>query len=390
MAITALTVHSIPDDVLLECLLPLLTFRDTANFMCIALRHSANHALLYVCSGHQDPHGEFHLQTADEVEVSVTFADGKKHGKEIKWWTTHYKMNAMDALHTSVRVANLVDLSIKAPHIITHFRHGVRDGPMLRFNQFGDVISLCTMRNDKVHGLHRSFMYNHMMRKLLLIEDDTYDDGMLHGRHIKISKETGVVVEEWQYILGMKHGTAITRTFPYSNRIEDDYNHGTLIEQRTYNSNNVCTSITPMMNGKAHGICRTFYPRGETKSVFASFKGKHHGVSDQYYENGKQMSHMNYVHDELSGWFEHWNDDGLLRSREYYVDGSPFIQRKRKEPSTTSDIDKTDQTDDTNDTEEPIEVDEFDVDDMLQKAANAVSVDITTLVERERKKLRLE
>ena len=121
-----------------------------------------------MCSGHQDPHGEFHHTDADELEVSVTFADGKKHGKEIEWWSTQSRMNAMDALHFRLRVANLIDLSIKAPKLVTHFKHGVSDGPILRFNQFGDVVLLCTMRNDKVHGLHRTFTYNHIKNKLYI------------------------------------------------------------------------------------------------------------------------------------------------------------------------------------------------------------------------------
>jgi len=111
----------------------------------------------------------------------------------------------------------------------------------------------------------------------------------------------------------------------------------------TYNSDTV-KSIAAYLNGKQHGITKTFFPNGKSETERSYMNGLSYGRHFGYWKNGKMKFDFFYLNDKREGLQKQWYESGSRYYELTFIDdqengmqkawrenGKPFINYEVKD-----------------------------------------------------------
>lgn len=87
---------------------------------------------------------------------------------------------------------------------------------------------------------------------------------------------------------------------------------------KIYYDNGILRNETPLTNGQANGVVRTFHENGQLSSEKIFTNGLANGISKTYYKNGKISFENTLLNNKLNGTSKFFNEQGQLASETFF------------------------------------------------------------------------
>jgi len=138
---------------------------------------------------------------------------------------------------------------------------------------------------------------------------------------LKLTFATVLPSTSTRLLVYSENGVAIaTETFDAAGAaagIEGTIKDGTYTE---YYEAGALKTVKTMLNGKASGTLKAYYPTGAVQIEAYYLAGAKDGPFNYYAENGKPLMEAAYKNDKLNGWKKEFDAAGLVKSETYYID----------------------------------------------------------------------
>jgi len=213
----------------------------------------------------------------NELEFSVEFKDGKKHGEQ-----KHYS-------------------SLGFMNEIENYNNGKKEWAGARYSKTGMIQYMAT--NPDSTGLHFVAEYFY---------------------------ESTVESSLYNYLNGKRHGHCLERYTPNQMKFEGDYDYEKCIGVHKYwYSNGKKEKVINFAQDKYHGLVSYYFENGQKKREGNYVNGEKEGTQLEFYENGQLQYRQNYKNGKQNGLFEYYYKNGQLEFHGNYINGLESGTHKR-------------------------------------------------------------
>ncbi len=162
----------------------------------------------------------------------------------------------------------------------------------------------------------------------------TFEAGERHGPEKIYGLQRGT--DQPRAIIQWKNGEKKEKKIFYSDgelntvvKYEDGHPVG---KSRSFDREGRLQRVVPYKNGNRHGKMITYWPEtGKKKRVVPCVEGVVDGVVREYYKDGSKKAELPFRDDSLHGVTKHWDEDGKLERKRYWIEGNMVPQGVFKE-----------------------------------------------------------
>lgn len=231
------------------------------------------------------------------------------------------------------------------------YQNGVLNGSLKTYYETGELESEMTNENGLTVGLYTEYWKNGRAKSEGLYEKDVlvhlkeyYEDGTLksdtayqdkkpHGvsthyypngviQNIRLFRNGKLVGEKKNWIdlrpQNVSKATpgsyALTEVTMKEDTVYDLNNQPVTGTLQLFKAKNGVRLDIPLINGKAEGIARGFYPDGALESETPYTNNKKNGIGKEYYPSGALKSEGTYIDGKMEGDFRTYYENGQLET----------------------------------------------------------------------------